>query len=289
MSKFLLKVAKAMTAQEQQAQAAAAGGGGEGGGGGTGDATTKTVCPHSQPKPKATEVKKAAKPPATPLQAAFRAVMADDVPALRALLESGAVAPDATNKGGDTLAFLAAERGRAAVLAFLSSRGEYEANPPQPPGTGDDFALEPEQQHALYLAVRDGDVATAASLLTDGGSVDLRHTVNCSPFDALWHEPGPDATCLHLAACCLQVDMVRFLLSNGANPAAVANGRKAVDCVDTIDLFAAACAQRPGDVAKVKALLADTTAARTLVSRGACGRPRESTYDKTQKYCATKL
>ena len=143
------------------------------------------------------------------------------------------------------------------TTAIRDDTGKIKALQMKKKQKGDDFALEPEQQHALYLAVRDGDVATAASLLTDGGSVDLRHTVNCSPFDALWHEPGPDATCLHLAACCLQVDMVRFLLSNGANPAAVANGRKAVDCVDTIDLFAAACAQRPGDVAKVKALLVD--------------------------------
>ena len=123
MSKFLLKVAKALTAQEQETAAVAVAA--TGGGGGTGVAAkAKAVYPHSS-KPKITSAaKKAAKPPATPLQAAFRAVMADDVPALRTLLESGAVAPDATNRGGDTLAFLAAERGRTAVLAFLNTRLE---------------------------------------------------------------------------------------------------------------------------------------------------------------------
>ena len=88
----------------------------------------------------------------SPLQAAFRAVMADDVPALRVLLDAddaigarssqdaGAGAPttgctsgvcaarlklvDATNKGGDTLEFLAVERGRPTVAAFLRARRE---------------------------------------------------------------------------------------------------------------------------------------------------------------------
>ena len=118
------------------------------------------------------------------------------------------------------------------------------------------FVLQPEEQHTLYLAIRDGDLSTVMELLRTGGQTDdIRQVVNCRPFEALWHAPGPEATCLHLAACCLQVEVVRFLLENGADPEVVANGCKAIDIVDTIDLMAAAREQRPDDVVEVKKLL----------------------------------
>jgi hypothetical protein len=118
------------------------------------------------------------------------------------------------------------------------------------------FVLQPEEQHTLYIAVRDGDLSTVMELLRTGGQTDdIRQVVNCRPFEALWHAPGPEATCLHLAACCLQVAVVRFLLENGADSEAVANGSKPIDIVDTIDLMAAARKQRPDDVVEVKKLL----------------------------------
>ncbi len=115
--------------------------------------------------------------------------------------------------------------------------------------------LVPEEQHALYLAIRDGDMVRTTSLLKLGGRGDIAVAANSSPFEALWHEPGPEATPLHLAAACLQPEVVEFLLKNGANPNVRAGGRRPTDVVDSIDLFAPARAQRPQDLVKVKALL----------------------------------
>ena len=64
-----------------------------------------------------------------------------------------------------------------------------------------------------------------------------------------------EATPLHLAACCLQPHVVRWLLENGADPSTKADGQTAADIIETVDLFASARLQRPEDLAAVKALL----------------------------------
>ena len=115
--------------------------------------------------------------------------------------------------------------------------------------------LEPEEQHALYKAVRDGDIVLATPLLKKAGGGDLSAGINSKPFDALWHEPGPECTPLHLAAACLQIKMVEFLTANGANVKSEANGRKPIDVVESIDLFAQARAEHPELITKVKEML----------------------------------
>ena len=85
--------------------------------------------------------------------------------------------------------------------------------------------------------------------------VDLEPTHSYT-FQALWHEPGPESTPLHLAAACLRPDMVTFLLDNGADRNAKANGRLPLDVTEGIDLFASARVERPADMENVKQLLA---------------------------------
>ena len=106
----------------------------------------------------------------------------------------------------------------------------------------------PEEQVALYKALRDGDLATVSSLITTSN-------VNHCPFEALWHQPGPDATALHVAVCCLQPEIVKFLLAAGADASRSAGGYSTVQMIDAFDLFASAREQRPQDAQAVRRLL----------------------------------
>jgi Ankyrin repeat len=119
--------------------------------------------------------------------------------------------------------------------------------------------LSPEEQHRLYLAARDGNVSSTSELLmliaARTGKQDVASVVNTTPFESLWHEPGPDATCLHLAACAIQPILVRWLLDNGADRELKAGGRTASEMVHAFDLFARARLERPEDVEAVEALL----------------------------------
>jgi HAD superfamily hydrolase (TIGR01549 family) len=112
-----------------------------------------------------------------------------------------------------------------------------------------------ELQHELYVAVRDGDVARVETLVAkiEGG-------VNARPFEALWHAPGAEATCLHLAACCARPHVAAWLVSHGANPLLrMRDGKTPLDCVGAFDLFAPALVGRPDDVAAVRSLLRAAT------------------------------
>jgi hypothetical protein len=108
--------------------------------------------------------------------------------------------------------------------------------------------MQPEAQMNLYKAVRDGNIATVTDLLPVAN-------INDRPFEALWHDPGAEATCLHLAVCCVQPDLVAWLLAHGADPHLTAGGHSTLAMLDAFDLFAPARLQRPADVAKVRAML----------------------------------
>ena len=100
----------------------------------------------------------------------------------------------------------------------------------------------------LYKAVRDGDIARVAELLP-------RARVNERPFEALWHAPGPEATCLHLAVCCVQPALCEWLLAHGADAGLSAGGHSTLAMLEAFDLFEPARVQRPADVAAVRAIL----------------------------------
>ncbi len=108
--------------------------------------------------------------------------------------------------------------------------------------------LAPEDQHILYLAVRDGDISTIESFINQIG-------IDCQPFEALWHEPGPEATCLHLAVCCCQYETVKYLLSKNANIDLKANGKTALEMIESYDLFEPTRVQNPENVDRIKKLL----------------------------------
>jgi len=108
--------------------------------------------------------------------------------------------------------------------------------------------LSPEDQHALYQAVRDGDVEFVAKTVPNS-------KINLPPFSALWHEPGEAATCLHLAVCCIQPAMVAHLLACGADPSISAGKYTTMAMLSAFDLFAPARAQRPQDLISVQQLL----------------------------------
>jgi hypothetical protein len=112
----------------------------------------------------------------------------------------------------------------------------------------------PEEQYELYLAIRDGNI-TQVELIFQKKNKNIIEVINNRPFDGLWHEPGPEATCLHLAVCCLQVDLVEWLLRHGADPNILANGCKPLEMIEAYDLFAPVRALRPQDIAKIKLLL----------------------------------
>ena len=57
----------------------------------------------------------------------------------------------------------------------------------------------------LCKATRDGSVSEVSALL-ELETVDesaRKTTTNSIPLYALWHEPGPESTLLHLAVCCV--------------------------------------------------------------------------------------
>lgn len=107
----------------------------------------------------------------------------------------------------------------------------------------------PEEQVELYRAVRDNNIETIKSLFS------AEININCRPFEALWHEPGPEATVLHLAACCIQPDVVEYLLARGADRNIEVAGLKPVDVAIKYELFEPARIQRPQDVERVIQLL----------------------------------
>ena len=114
------------------------------------------------------------------------------------------------------------------------------------------MALPPEEQVQLYQSIRDGDVDAVQRMMLQR-LVPL--PIDSRPFDALWHDPGPEATPLHLAACCLRPALVGWLLEQGADVSLTAQGRDALQMVDAFDLFAPARAQRPSDRLDVLVLL----------------------------------
>lgn len=94
--------------------------------------------------------------------------------------------------------------------------------------------LSPETQYELYLAVRDGDIAKVIEIMRWNASepyTSIGLNVNSRPFETLWHPPGSDSTILHLACCCLQYDLVLFLLKSGANPFLKANNLIQLTCL----------------------------------------------------------
>ena len=115
--------------------------------------------------------------------------------------------------------------------------------------------LSPEEQFELYQGIRDGNIATVRRILFERPVVTGPLSVDCRPFEALWHDPGPEATPLHLAACCLQPTLVAWLLEQNADKTLVAQGQTALQMIDSFDLFAPARAQRPDDRLAVLALL----------------------------------
>ena len=119
------------------------------------------------------------------------------------------------------------------------------------------MAWSPEEQMTLYKAVRDGDIASVAQLLPPA-------RVNERPFEALWHAPGPEATCLHLAVCCVQPALCEWLLAHGADPGLSAGGHSTLAMLEAFDLFEPARVQRPADVAAVRATLEAAAAVSAL-------------------------
>lgn len=117
--------------------------------------------------------------------------------------------------------------------------------------------LGPEQQYELYIAVRDGNIAVVTQILGLGAGSSENDAAACNsrPFEALWHEPGPEATVLHLAACCIQADLVAFLLDHGADPALTAAGKSTVEQLEAYPLFEPARITRPGDVQRIREML----------------------------------
>jgi len=113
--------------------------------------------------------------------------------------------------------------------------------------------LSPEDQHVLYKAVRDGDVASVTKTVP-------KDYINQAPFETLWHDPGPEATCLHLAVCCVQPEMVAHLLACGADPTIGAGGHTTMSMLNAFELFAPARELRPDDVRAVQRLLEDSLA-----------------------------
>ena len=115
--------------------------------------------------------------------------------------------------------------------------------------------MTPEIQYNLYIAIRDGDIPRISSLLhLDGSGEPL--DVNCRPFESLWHEPGPESTCLHLAACAIRADVVSFLLEHGADKTSTATGKTPREVVTAYDLFAPARIEREKEVERILELLA---------------------------------
>ncbi len=108
--------------------------------------------------------------------------------------------------------------------------------------------LSPEDQVLLYKALRDGDVAFVAGILT-------AERINTCPFEALWHAPGAEATSLHVAVCCVQPAMVQWLLDHGADPTVSGGGKTTLEMLTCYDLFEAARVSRPGDVVAIRDML----------------------------------
>ncbi len=93
------------------------------------------------------------------------------------------------------------------------------------------IVFSPEDQYKLYVAVRDGDIALVASLLQLESPDSHKLDINGRYFESLWHEPGEEATILHLAACCIQLELVQWLLDHGANPNIKASNYTVLDVV----------------------------------------------------------
>ena len=72
----------------------------------------------------------------------------------------------------------------------------------------------------------------------------------------LWHEPGPQATMLHLACCCIQPAMVEWLLENGADMDVELFGLATVDLIDAFGLFSSTRALKPQEAQQIRDMLA---------------------------------
>jgi hypothetical protein len=118
-------------------------------------------------------------------------------------------------------------------------------------------SLGPEEQYKLYIAVRDGSIDAVTRLLGLGAGPESEDSAACNsrPFESLWHEPGPEATVLHLAVCCVQAELVAFLLAHGADPSLSAGGKSSLDQLEAYPLFEPARMTRPQDVLRIRELL----------------------------------
>ncbi len=125
-------------------------------------------------------------------------------------------------------------------------------------------ALTPEEQFDLYKCIRDGDIANVQRIMmlerlpdtdTEPQSQPQPRPIDHRVFESLWHDPGPDATPLHLAVCCLRPSLVAWLLDKGADPNLKAQDKTALQMVDAFELFAPARMQRPEDRLAVIELL----------------------------------
>ena len=116
-----------------------------------------------------------------------------------------------------------------------------------------DSIFSPEAQYLIYLACRDGDINSITNFfhLNNENKINL----NIKPFDSLWHEPGNESSLLHLASCCIQVELVEFLLKNGSNPLNKANGLTCLDILEKYELFEPARLKNFDGVEKIRFLL----------------------------------
>jgi hypothetical protein len=119
--------------------------------------------------------------------------------------------------------------------------------------------LGPEEQYELYISVRDGNIEAVSRLLGLGAQAEGGDAAACNsrPFESLWHEPGQEATVLHLAVCCVQAELVAFLLAHGADPSLSAGGKSSLDQLEAYPLFEPARIARPQDVLRIRELLSE--------------------------------
>ncbi len=121
-----------------------------------------------------------------------------------------------------------------------------------------EFELDPENQFVLYKAIRDGDIVSLKNVLNfqnDMSKDNIERRVNCRPFSALWHEPGPECTLLHLAVCCVQVEVVKFLIDHGADPYSLASDLTPLQVIDKYDLFLPARMEKAKELQDIKQIL----------------------------------
>lgn len=115
--------------------------------------------------------------------------------------------------------------------------------------------LNAEDQVILYRAIRDGDCEMVKATLRLSVPNQSYEKANCRPFESLWHEPGPEATPLHLAVCCIQYEVASMLILHGADRSLKASGLTAFDMIEKYELFEPARVTNPTELERLKLLL----------------------------------